>query len=86
MDEGGEPACWLDRVCPECGRLRERSGPGPCENCGANRGENGGANDGGANDGAQKSGHDREGGHDRSGPAAPTARQGWTPAGLNRQG
>ncbi|MFF2148438.1 hypothetical protein [Kitasatospora sp. NPDC058190] len=35
MDEGGESACWLDRVCPECGRLRERLGPGPCENCGA---------------------------------------------------
>lgn len=34
MDEGGESACWLDRVCPECGRLRERPGPGPCENCG----------------------------------------------------
>ncbi|MFJ8477270.1 hypothetical protein [Kitasatospora sp. NPDC094011] len=35
MDEGGESACWLDRVCPECGRLRERPGPGPCENCGS---------------------------------------------------
>ncbi|MFD7450145.1 hypothetical protein [Kitasatospora sp. NPDC059827] len=35
MDEGGESACWLDRVCPECGRLRERPGSGPCENCGA---------------------------------------------------
>ncbi|MFD4536957.1 hypothetical protein ACFWNL_27140 [Kitasatospora sp. NPDC058397] len=35
MDEGGEAACWLDRVCPECGRLRERPGPQPCENCGA---------------------------------------------------
>ncbi|MFE6866248.1 hypothetical protein ACFVFS_06800 [Kitasatospora sp. NPDC057692] len=35
MDEGGEPACWLDRVCDECGKLRERSGPGPCEHCGS---------------------------------------------------
>ncbi|MEU9078339.1 hypothetical protein [Kitasatospora sp. NPDC048538] len=35
MDEGGEPACWLDRVCPECGRLRDRPGPGRCESCGA---------------------------------------------------
>ncbi|MFJ9696998.1 hypothetical protein [Kitasatospora sp. NPDC101183] len=34
MDEGGEPACWLERVCPECGRLRERPGPQACENCG----------------------------------------------------
>ncbi|MFG2909064.1 hypothetical protein ACGF13_28850 [Kitasatospora sp. NPDC048286] len=41
MDEGGESACWLDRVCPECGRLRERPGPGPCESCGAD-GESGG--------------------------------------------
>ncbi len=35
MDEGGEPACWLDRVCEDCGRVRERPGPGPCENCGS---------------------------------------------------
>nr|BEK63697.1 hypothetical protein KPHV_09240 [Kitasatospora purpeofusca] len=35
MDEGGESACWLDRVCEDCGRVRERSGPGPCENCGS---------------------------------------------------
>ncbi|MFE2408470.1 hypothetical protein ACFXDE_09020 [Kitasatospora sp. NPDC059408] len=35
MDEGGEAACWLDRVCPECGRLRERPGAESCENCGA---------------------------------------------------
>ncbi|MEU1284080.1 hypothetical protein [Kitasatospora sp. NPDC005856] len=40
MDEGGESACWLDRVCQECGRLRERPGPGSCENCGA-EGEDG---------------------------------------------
>ncbi|WP_316527466.1 hypothetical protein [Kitasatospora brasiliensis] len=38
MSEGGESACWLDRVCPECGRLRERPGPGPCENCDENCG------------------------------------------------
>ncbi|MFD4658183.1 hypothetical protein ACFWP2_21445 [Kitasatospora sp. NPDC058444] len=42
MDGGGESACWLDRVCPECGRLRERSGPGPCENCGADAEDGGG--------------------------------------------
>ncbi|MFF0414005.1 hypothetical protein ACFYUY_26650 [Kitasatospora sp. NPDC004745] len=35
MDEGGEPACWLGRVCPECGRLRDRPGPARCESCGA---------------------------------------------------
>jgi hypothetical protein len=22
-DEGGDPACWLDRVCPECGAVLE---------------------------------------------------------------
>ncbi|MBD0677041.1 hypothetical protein [Streptomyces sp. CBMA156] len=44
MDEGGEPACWLDRVCPECGRLRERPGPGPCESCGT--GDEGAGRDG----------------------------------------
>ena len=21
VDEGGDPACWLHRVCPDCGRL-----------------------------------------------------------------
>ncbi|MER8184466.1 DUF309 domain-containing protein [Kitasatospora sp. NPDC094015] len=35
VDEGGESACWLDRVCDDCGRLRERPGPTPCEHCGA---------------------------------------------------
>ncbi|GAA3011034.1 hypothetical protein GCM10010519_47500 [Streptomyces lactacystinicus] len=52
MDEGGEPACWLDRVCPECGRLRERPGPGPCENCGAD-GEADGESRGGPPDSAE---------------------------------
>lgn len=32
-EKGGDPACWLDRVCPECGRFAE--GPGTvCEQCG----------------------------------------------------
>ncbi|MGA5820961.1 hypothetical protein ACPC54_24215 [Kitasatospora sp. NPDC094028] len=49
MDEGGESACRLDRVCPECGRLRERPGPEPCENCGAGGGrEETGDDDGSA--------------------------------------
>ncbi|MFJ6748750.1 MULTISPECIES: DUF309 domain-containing protein [unclassified Streptomyces] len=36
-DEGGDPACWLDRVCEVCGRIDERPGPGTggCPYCGA---------------------------------------------------
>ncbi|MFF2615776.1 hypothetical protein [Kitasatospora sp. NPDC058046] len=52
VDEGGEPACWLDRVCPECGRLRERTGPGPCENCGADDTDGVDAQDDGQGDGS----------------------------------
>jgi hypothetical protein len=37
MTEGGDPACWADRVCPACGMLDER-GPGDrdgtCPQCG----------------------------------------------------
>ncbi|MEU6238694.1 hypothetical protein [Kitasatospora sp. NPDC047058] len=46
VDEGGEPACWLDRVCEECGRLRERPGPGACEHCGAGGEDSAGGGDG----------------------------------------
>ena len=28
-DLGGDPACWLSRVCPTCGRISE----GPDEGC-----------------------------------------------------
>ncbi|WP_374112941.1 DUF309 domain-containing protein [Streptomyces sp. WAC 00631] len=35
QQEGGDPACWLDRVCDECGRMREGPDPTVCENCGA---------------------------------------------------
>jgi hypothetical protein len=34
-DEGGDPACWANRVCPECGRLNDAERPVVCENCGA---------------------------------------------------
>ncbi|GAB7029838.1 hypothetical protein JCM4914_12990 [Streptomyces platensis subsp. malvinus] len=37
-DEGGDPACWLDRVCDACGRIRERPGSDVCEHCGAGAG------------------------------------------------
>ena len=32
--EGGDPVCWLDRVCPECGRLADEAAM-RCERCGA---------------------------------------------------
>lgn len=36
MTDGGDPACWLDRVCPSCGRLDERRRAGErCPACGA---------------------------------------------------
>ncbi|GAA2242730.1 hypothetical protein GCM10010430_25410 [Kitasatospora cystarginea] len=31
---GGDPACWLDRVCPACGRLAEGAAPAFCSRCG----------------------------------------------------
>jgi hypothetical protein len=32
--EGGDPACWVDQVCPVCGRLSERLPSGRCAACG----------------------------------------------------
>ncbi|WP_406453248.1 hypothetical protein OG782_21185 [Streptomyces sp. NBC_00876] len=32
--EGGEAACSLDRVCPECGRMSQESAPKYCGECG----------------------------------------------------
>ncbi|MGK4583970.1 cupin domain-containing protein [Kitasatospora sp. HPMI-4] len=32
--EGGESACWLNRVCPGCGRLAEGTAPVFCSQCG----------------------------------------------------
>jgi hypothetical protein len=31
--EGGDPACWLDRVCEKCGAFRETPAP-RCARCG----------------------------------------------------
>jgi uncharacterized protein len=35
--EGGEPACMLHLVCPECGRVRELPQSAVCEHCGMRR-------------------------------------------------
>ncbi|MGV9745255.1 hypothetical protein ACWDTG_10090 [Rhodococcus zopfii] len=32
-DTGGDPVCWLDRVCPECGLFLEDADE-PCPRCG----------------------------------------------------
>jgi hypothetical protein len=32
--EGGDPVCWLDRVCDECGAMREDTGAARCARCG----------------------------------------------------
>jgi hypothetical protein len=34
-EEGGDAACWANRVCQECGRLNEAERPVVCEACGA---------------------------------------------------
>lgn len=36
-DEGGDPACWLNQVCEECGRLIEDRLAEVCPNCGTAR-------------------------------------------------
>jgi ribosomal protein S27AE len=33
--EGGDPVCWLNRVCPECGLLTDEEPPLTCPRCGA---------------------------------------------------
>ncbi|WP_179206610.1 hypothetical protein [Microbacterium esteraromaticum] len=32
-DQGGDPACWLSQVCPECGALLDDLAA-PCWRCG----------------------------------------------------
>ncbi|HEX5405168.1 MAG TPA: hypothetical protein VFX16_23045 [Pseudonocardiaceae bacterium] len=34
-DEGGDPACWLGQVCPECGAFTDQAAPATCPRCGA---------------------------------------------------
>jgi hypothetical protein len=33
-DLGGDPACWLNRVCPDCGLLNDEHADA-CRSCGA---------------------------------------------------
>ncbi|MHA6801428.1 hypothetical protein [Bounagaea algeriensis] len=33
-EHGGDPACWLAFLCPECGRFAEQGLPARCEHCG----------------------------------------------------
>ncbi len=33
-DAGGDPACWLSRVCPDCGRFAEDEDASHCARCG----------------------------------------------------
>ncbi|MDQ2726633.1 MAG: hypothetical protein M3Y91_01925 [Actinomycetota bacterium] len=32
-DEGGDPVCWADRVCPQCGTFADRRPPTVCPRC-----------------------------------------------------
>ena len=34
-EEGGEPACWLHRLCPECDAVQDEARPARCWRCGA---------------------------------------------------
>jgi hypothetical protein len=34
-EEGGEPACWLHRLCPECDAVQDDERPARCWRCGA---------------------------------------------------
>jgi ribosomal protein S27AE len=35
FESGGDPVCWLSRVCPECGLLAEQEQAKTCARCGA---------------------------------------------------
>ena len=34
LENGGDAACWLGRVCPDCGALNDAPGPEACWRCG----------------------------------------------------
>ncbi|MBL1111360.1 hypothetical protein JK364_02885 [Streptomyces sp. 110] len=33
--EGGDPACWLERVCADCGAIQDTAEFAQCARCGA---------------------------------------------------
>ncbi|MBD3003609.1 MULTISPECIES: hypothetical protein [unclassified Streptomyces] len=35
--EGGDPACWLERVCADCGAIQDTAHFARCARCGAPR-------------------------------------------------
>ena len=35
VEQGGDPACWLERVCAHCGRLADDDRATRCPSCGA---------------------------------------------------
>jgi rubrerythrin len=32
-ERGGDPACWLNRVCPRCGAMTDEAPPTTCPQC-----------------------------------------------------
>ncbi|MDT2008538.1 hypothetical protein FXW78_37675 [Rhodococcus opacus] len=36
-DVGGDPVCWLDRVCPDCGLFLTDHASSTCPRCGSAR-------------------------------------------------
>ncbi len=37
--QGGDPVCWLHRVCPECGAFSDTAPPTVCHRCGTRFGD-----------------------------------------------
>lgn len=35
LEEGGDPACWLHRLCPQCDAVQDEAHPARCWRCGA---------------------------------------------------
>lgn len=86
VDEGGDPACWLDQVCDACGRIRERPGSAVCEHCGAGA-ETGGEGTGdGTGSGSGSGGEESSDGAGGGGTGAPGASPTPTPTPTGNRG